>query len=33
MEMGGWYDLETKEFKYLCEITFLGAIHPVAGRN
>lgn len=33
MEMGGWYDLETKEFKYICDITFLGAIHPVAGRN
>ena len=31
--MGGWYDLDTKEFKYICEITFLGAIHPVAGRN
>ncbi|CAD8132456.1 unnamed protein product [Paramecium pentaurelia] len=28
MEMNGWYDLDTKEFKYICDITFLGAIHP-----
>lgn len=29
MEMNGWYDLDTKDFKYICDITFLGAIHPV----
>ena len=32
--MGGWYDLETKEFKYLCDITFIGAMGPPSqGRN
>ncbi|CAK86503.1 unnamed protein product (macronuclear) [Paramecium tetraurelia] len=34
MEMGGWYDLDNKEFKYMCDITFLGAMQPnVSGRN
>lgn len=32
--MGGWYDLDNKEFKYMCDITFLGAMQPnVSGRN
>jgi dynein heavy chain len=31
MEMGGWYDLDSKEFKYMCDITFLGAMQPANG--
>lgn len=26
--MGGWYDLETKEFKYICDTTLLGTFIP-----
>jgi dynein heavy chain len=31
MDYGGWFDLETKEFKYLCDIIFLGAMQPPGG--
>jgi len=34
MDNGGWYDLETKEFKNLCGISFLTAmLPPTGGRN
>jgi dynein heavy chain, axonemal len=34
MDEGGWYDLETFEFKYLEDITFLAAMGPPSqGRN
>ena len=34
MDNGGWYDLDTKELKYLCDITFVAAmLPPVGGRN
>ena len=34
MDYGGWYDLETKEFKYLCDMAFIGAMGPPSqGRN
>ena len=34
MDYSGWYDLESKEFKYLCDIVFIGAmLPPVGGRN
>jgi dynein heavy chain len=34
MDFGGWYDLETKEFKHLQDICFLSAmLPPGAGRN
>jgi dynein heavy chain len=34
MDNGGWYDLETKEFKYLCGINFVAAmLPPIGGRN
>lgn len=34
MDVGGWYDLETKEMKYLCDINFVAAMLPsVGGRN
>lgn len=28
MDCGGWYDLESKDFKYLCDIIFLSALQP-----
>ena len=28
MDEGGWYDLETFEFKYLEDITFVAAMGP-----
>jgi len=28
MDEGGWYDLETLEFKYLEDITFVAAMGP-----
>ncbi|CAD8045721.1 unnamed protein product [Paramecium sonneborni] len=31
MDQGGWYDLENKEFKYMCDITFLSAMQPASG--
>jgi len=31
MDYGGWFDLETKDFKYLCDIIFLGAMQPPGG--
>jgi len=34
MDEGGWYDLETLEFKYLEDITFVAAMGPPSqGRN
>ena len=34
MDYGGWYDLETKEFKYLQDIIFIAAmLPPGGGRN
>jgi dynein heavy chain len=34
MDEGGWYDLETFEFKYLEDITFIAAMGPPSqGRN
>jgi dynein heavy chain len=34
MDYGGWYDLETKEFKSLVDMVFVGAMGPPsAGRN
>ena len=31
---GGWYDLDTKEWKLLCDINFVTAMLPsVGGRN
>ena len=34
MDYGGWYDLETKEFKYLQDIVFITAmLPPTGGRN
>jgi len=34
MDDGGWYDLETKEFKFLCDIAFVSAMGPPSqGRN
>ena len=34
MDNSGWYDLESKEFKYLCDIVFIGAmLPPTGGRN
>ena len=34
MDYGGWYDLETKEFKSLCGINFVTAmLPPIGGRN
>ena len=30
----GWYDLETKEWKHLCDITFIASmLPPTGGRN
>ncbi len=30
----GWYDLDTKEWKYLCDITFIASmLPPSGGRN
>jgi len=31
MDYGGWYDLETREFKYLQDITFVAAMPPPGG--
>ncbi|CAD8044294.1 unnamed protein product [Paramecium primaurelia] len=31
MDQGGWYDLDNKEFKYMCDITFLCAMQPASG--
>lgn len=34
MDNMGWYDLETKEWKYLCDITFISSmLPPSGGRN
>ena len=34
MDNGGWYDLDTKEFKHLCGINFIAAmLPPIGGRN
>ncbi len=34
MDYGGWYDLQSKEFKHLCGINFVAAmLPPVGGRN
>jgi len=34
MDTGGWFDIETKEWKYLCDIIFIAAIQPPGkGRN
>ena len=34
MDHGGWYDLDTKEFKSLCNINFVAAmLPPIGGRN
>ena len=34
MDHGGWYDLDTKEFKNLCGINFVAAmLPPTGGRN
>lgn len=34
MDYDGWYDLESKEFKYLCDISFVAAMGPPSqGRN
>lgn len=34
MDYQGWYDLETKEFKNLCDIIFIGSmLPPSGGRN
>lgn len=34
MDHGGWYDLDTKEFKNLCGINFVAAmLPPIGGRN
>jgi dynein heavy chain len=34
VDEGGWYDLETFEFKYLEDITFIAAMGPPSqGRN
>lgn len=34
MDYGGWYDLESKEFKHLQDIVFIGAmLPPTGGRN
>jgi dynein heavy chain len=34
MDTGGWYDLDTKEWKLLCDINFVAAMLPsVGGRN
>ena len=34
MDYGGWYDLESREFKYLQDITFVAAmLPPGGGRN
>ena len=34
MDNGGWYDLDTKEFKFLCDIAFVTAMGPPSqGRN
>jgi dynein heavy chain len=31
MDTGGWYDLETKDMKYLCSINFVAAMLPATG--
>lgn len=31
MDTGGWYDLDTKEMKYLCSINFVAAMLPATG--
>ena len=31
MDTGGWYDIESKEWKYLCDITFIAAMQPPGG--
>jgi dynein heavy chain len=34
MDMGGWYDLDNKEWKFLEDITFIAAMGPPnQGRN
>ena len=34
MDNMGWYDLETKEWKFLCDITFIASmLPPSGGRN
>jgi dynein heavy chain len=34
MDYGGWYDLETRDFKHLQDITFIAAmLPPGGGRN
>ena len=34
MDDGGWYDLDTKELKYLCGINYVAAmLPPIGGRN
>ena len=34
MDNQGWYDLDTKEFKYLCDIVFITSmLPPSGGRN
>jgi dynein heavy chain len=34
MDQGGWYDLDNKEYKFLEDITFVGAMGPPSqGRN
>jgi dynein heavy chain len=34
MDNMGWYDLETKEWKHLCDITFIASmLPPTGGRN
>jgi len=31
MDNMGWYDLETKEWKYLCDINFIASMLPQSG--
>ena len=34
MDTGGWYDLDTKEWKNLMDITFIASmLPPTGGRN
>ena len=34
MDYNGWYDLDSKDFKYLQDIVFVGAmLPPTGGRN